>query len=68
MPRSRAADNWPSLSPNAAGGRTLSTVFGECSRRSLVRQMTSEYVAGLLRYDLKLWVGHSHEGAAYLPR
>jgi hypothetical protein len=30
--------------------------------------MTSEYVAGLLRYDLKLWVGHSHEGAAYLPR
>jgi hypothetical protein len=20
------------------------------------------------RYDLKLWVGHSHEGAAYLPR
>jgi hypothetical protein len=48
MPRSRAADNWPSLSPNAAGGRTLSTVFGECSRRSLVRQMTSEYVAGLL--------------------
>lgn len=19
------------------------------------------------RYDLKLWIGHSHEGAAYLP-
>jgi hypothetical protein len=20
------------------------------------------------RYDLKLWIGHSHEGATYLPR
>ena len=22
----------------------------------------------LVRYDLKLWIGHSCEGAAYLPR
>ena len=27
--------------------RTLSAMFGECSRRSLVRQVASEYVAGM---------------------